>query len=293
MILSAREFPVLSMLEDVFGQLMTRYYNKSKEALQDWTGQLCPKIKDKLNKIVDWSADYVAKPCGKGVFQVCRDETTYIVELNLRSCSCRRWQLTRIPCTHACACLRHERVKPEQMVSKCYSIHTYMQAYGTTIRPLRDKSEWTKTNGPTVQPPLYEKKIGRPKKSRRKNPEEKEGGTRLSRAGVVIHCGYCREAGHNRTGCPRLQAIAEAEAAADNSQAANNSQHADNSQAEENDSIPRPRRKRRRTVQEQISIPNSTRGPTHVDEFGDADIPEMFQVILSLIFNIFVFFYTT
>ncbi|KAM0824084.1 hypothetical protein ACQ4PT_070442 [Festuca glaucescens] len=79
-------------------------------------------------------------------------------------------------------------------------------------RPLRDQSEWAKTNGPDVQPPLYEKKVGRPKKNRRKNLEEIEGGTRLSRAGVTVHCGYCKDPGHNRTDCPRLIAIREAEA---------------------------------------------------------------------------------
>ena len=168
-----------------------------------------------MNKIDDWSANYDAKPSGKGVFQVASslDDTTYIIELNVRSCSCRRWQLTGIPCTHACACLRHERIKPEQMVSKCYSIHTYMAAYGSTIRPLRDKSEWVKTNGPDVSPPYFENLVGRPRKNRRKNPEEKEGGTRLSKHGVIIHCGYCKAASHNRSGCPRLKALAEAEAA--------------------------------------------------------------------------------
>ena len=103
MILTARELPVMSMLEDIFGQLMTKFYNKSKEALQDWSGQICPKIKTKVNKIADWSANYHAKPSGKGVFQVASslDDTTYIMELNVRNCSCRRWQLTGIPCTHA------------------------------------------------------------------------------------------------------------------------------------------------------------------------------------------------
>lgn len=267
--------------EDIFGQLMTRYYNKPREALQDWNGQICPKIKSKLNKIVDWSADYEAKPGGKGVFQVCRGEIKYIVELNLRICSCRRWQLTGIPCTHACACLRHEGVKPEQMVSKCYSVHTYLEAYGTNIRPLRDQAEWARTNGPEVQPPLYEKKIGRPKKSRRKNPEEIEGGTRLSRAGVIIHCGYCKDPGHNRTGCPRLQAIAEAEAAELARAEAVDGARPDNVAPDEYVQETRPKRRKRRTLHEQASIPNTTRSPTHVDEFGDADIPEMLQVFAS------------
>ena len=67
----------------------------------------------------------------------------------------------------------------------------------------KDKSEWEKVNGPEVKPPVYEKKVGRPPKSRRKQPQEVQGknGPRLSRHGVVIHCKYCSDANHNSSGC--------------------------------------------------------------------------------------------
>jgi len=50
---------------------------------------------------------------------------------------------------------------------------------------------------------VYEKKVGRPPKSRRKQPQEVQGknGPRLSRHGVVIHCKYCSDANHNSGGC--------------------------------------------------------------------------------------------
>ncbi|KAM0831591.1 hypothetical protein ACQ4PT_065432 [Festuca glaucescens] len=132
-------------------------------------------------------------------------------------------------------------------------------------KPLRDHSEWAKTNGPHVQPPLYEKKVGRPNKNRRKNPEEIEGGTRLSRAGVTEHCGYCKEPGHNRTGCPRLNAIREAEAA----------------------------EQARREAEENVDVPNT---PEHIDhvyldkqfgpsELDDSMINQLNQEVPTIIFD--------
>lgn len=58
-------------------------------------------------------------------------------------------------------------------------------------------------NGPLVLPPVYEKKVGRPPKSRKKQPHEVKGksGPKLSRHGIIIHCKYCSEAGHNSGGC--------------------------------------------------------------------------------------------
>lgn len=196
------------MLERVVSQIMTRYYENEKHARENWVGQICPKIKKKLDKNAEYATDIVPKPAGMGVFKVgsLNSENIYIVELNLRACSCRRWQLTGIPCSHVIACLRHENINPERMVSTCYSIQTYMQAYVTCIRPVRDMREWTKVNGPEIKPPFYEKVVGRPKKSRRKAPEEKKEGTKLSKHGVQIHCGYCRAPGHNRAGCSILKA---------------------------------------------------------------------------------------
>ncbi|KAJ1294792.1 hypothetical protein BS78_01G173800, partial [Paspalum vaginatum] len=54
-----------------------------------------------------------------------------------------------------------------------------------------------------ILPPIYEKKPGRPPKSRRKQPHEVQGknGPKLSKHGVVIHCKHCSEANHNAAGC--------------------------------------------------------------------------------------------
>ena len=56
---------------------------------------------------------------------------------------------------------------------------------------MRDKIHWEKMNGVDVQVPIYEKKVGRPARNRKKNPTELEGGTKLSKHGVMMHCSAC------------------------------------------------------------------------------------------------------
>ena len=53
---------------------------------------------------------------------------------------------------------------------------------------------WERVNGPQVLPPVYEKKVGRPPKSRRKQPHEVQGGhgPKMSKHSVIIKCGYCK-----------------------------------------------------------------------------------------------------
>jgi hypothetical protein len=194
------------MFEKIRSQIQHRYYTKRKEANEKMEGTITPKIRDKLRKYTEFSRDVEVSPATNGVFGVESHGKNYVVELNLRACSCRRWQLTGIPCSHAIACMRHYRIKPESMVSNCYSLATYMQAYGGHIFPLRDKDEWEHVDATPILPPLYEKSAGRRKKNRRKHPEESEDGTRLSKHGVVMHCGYCKKEGHNRSGCSELKA---------------------------------------------------------------------------------------
>ena len=127
----------------------------------------------------------------------------HIVDLAAKTCDCRRWQLTGIPCCHAISCLRHERIAPESVLPSCYSLDAYNNAYAYSIWPCRDKSEWEKIDAHQVLPPVYEKRVGRPPKARKKQPHEVPGknGPRLSRHGVTMHCSHCSEGGHNSAGC--------------------------------------------------------------------------------------------
>ena len=202
-IIDAREMPVLSMLEQIKGQLMARHYCKEKEPGEMWQGPIGPKIRKKVNKITQWSNTCYPIPSGKGIFQVQDRDHTFIVDIGLRACECRRWDLTGIPCSHAISCLRHERIPTESMVHECYSSAWFLLAYGPKIMPCSDPTTWEKVPGPEVLPPKYEKKVGRPPKNRKKQPIEIETtqGTRLSRHGVSMTCSYCGNEGHNRSGC--------------------------------------------------------------------------------------------
>jgi hypothetical protein len=92
-ILEARELPILSILERIKQQLMTRYYNKQKEMLGDFVGTICPKIRKKVARNVEFSNVCYALPAGVGVFQVQEREHQYIVDIVAKQCECMRGSL--------------------------------------------------------------------------------------------------------------------------------------------------------------------------------------------------------
>ena len=169
--------------------------SKMIEAQDKWHGRICPKIRKKLDKNADFAANCSVLSAGGGGFLVSlmrndgQPEHDYVVDITTRTCDCKRWQLSGIPCNHAIACFREDNIDPESMVHDCYTIDTYMKAYAYQISPMRDRVHWEKINGIFVHPPIYTKVMGRPKRCRKKTPEEKEknGVKKLTKTGVTIN----------------------------------------------------------------------------------------------------------
>ncbi|CAO2184319.1 unnamed protein product, partial [Urochloa humidicola] len=71
---------------------------------------------------------------------------------------------------------------------------------------------------PEVTPPVYEKKVGRPPKARKKQPQEIQGkyGPKLSKHGVVMHCSWCDSTEHNVRTCGFKKAGIKPDHAPDN-----------------------------------------------------------------------------
>ena len=191
------------MLETIFYKILQRTESKQREA-DKWTGRICPKIKKKLDKFTEWSGDCGVKSAGNYKYSVSSSEfeKDYTVNFQTRTCDCKRWQLSGIPCHHAIACCRKDNINPENLVHQCYTIDAYYRAYAFNLSPMRGREFWEKVPGPTIHPPLFTKVMGRPKKNRRKAPEEvvKRGVKVFTKAGVQIHCSECGQPGHNKKG---------------------------------------------------------------------------------------------
>ena len=67
-----------SMVDRVKTQMMTRFYNKRIEA-DTWPGEICPKIKKRLDKNQELANTCVVSGAGDGIFQVENHTRIYIV----------------------------------------------------------------------------------------------------------------------------------------------------------------------------------------------------------------------
>lgn len=101
--------------------------------MEKWPGAIGPRIAKKLNenvlKAVDWRVDFN----GDYGYEVKNGVHQFKVKLERRTCSCRAWDLTDIPCLHA-LCVIYDKCQPiEDYVDHCYSKEVYKSIYSYTI----------------------------------------------------------------------------------------------------------------------------------------------------------------
>ncbi|KAK8540585.1 hypothetical protein V6N13_027104 [Hibiscus sabdariffa] len=203
MILESRDKPILTMMEMIRSKIMTRIVSK-KEQAEKINGLLCPKIQKKLESAIGQSIRCWPRAAGANKYEVyARPIDQHVVNLDNHSCSCRKWDLTGIPCMHAISVILMRQERPENYVSHYYSKDMQLQIYSNMVKPLRGPKQWANhgTNEPVI-PPIIRRLVGRPQKNRKKEADEALTSTgRLGKTGVQMTCSKCGKTGHNKRSC--------------------------------------------------------------------------------------------
>ncbi|KAG4943535.1 hypothetical protein JHK85_048181 [Glycine max] len=177
-ILEAREQPIVAMLEWIIVYMMTRFAkNRKLGEKQKAKGQkVCPRPMKRLNQEVlaysKWSVVWGGGP----KFEVQKYLFAFKVDLDEKTCSCRCWQLTGIPC----------RLLPSDFVHPYYHVDTYINCYASILEPINREDMWQQTGLPTVLPPQVRVSIGRPKKARRRENDEAPKPHKLKRTNTSL-----------------------------------------------------------------------------------------------------------
>jgi hypothetical protein len=180
--------------------IMERYFTRARIA-EKLTGKV---IKSVLKEMHDKSRNLKYKlhkshPYIGEVSGVDKDLRVWrhTVDLKAHECTCRKWQIRGIPCSHAISYIGFRReLDLEDFVSPYYSVQMFKATYATWVPGLPDKSLWKKVNmGFKLMPPILKRGPGRPRTRRFKGVEE--GGSTKRRA----KCLRCQGFGHLQKTC--------------------------------------------------------------------------------------------
>lgn len=94
---------------------------------------------------------------GNDKFQVSSESgEQFVVDMKKEESSCRKWELTGLPCKHAVAALwdkanHGEKVmKEEDMVHDCYRLETWRKMYTCTVEPINGPDLWPHSDCPST-----------------------------------------------------------------------------------------------------------------------------------------------
>ncbi|XP_048436828.1 uncharacterized protein LOC103957779 isoform X1 [Pyrus x bretschneideri] len=115
--------------------------DSTREACDKWHSDVGPRIHIILEKNKAESSKCIAHYAGEKMFQVEHmSGVQFVVDLAKHTCTCRRWNLTGIPCGHAIASICRRNEDPVTYIHSCYKKASWKWAYGPFIRPMAMKS---------------------------------------------------------------------------------------------------------------------------------------------------------
>lgn len=200
------------MLEGIWLYIMQGWQENKDKARTAWSNKaVCPRIFKIVGKNSEKATYCVPHKSNDENVEVWGDYgDRFAVNVKDRTCTCRRWDLTGIPCVHGISAIWALNEDPMDYVHELYSVDNYQKCYANCILPLSGQSEWEQADVPVPIPPLYGRAAGRPKKNRRRSEmemvETKEKRRRLTRSGHKGKCRLCGEEGHNIRTCKNKNA---------------------------------------------------------------------------------------
>jgi hypothetical protein len=212
-IVEARFLPIITMLETIRRKVMVRIQEQRSKS-ERWMGRICPNILRKLNAYIKLSGYYHAISNGAEKFEVTHWDHRFTVDLQEKTCSCRYWQLSGLPCYHAISSIYFKTSSLEDYIADCYSVENFKKTYNYCLEPVEGMESWPISDRPKLKSPGYIKMPGRPKTERKREPHEAPQATKMSRVGTIIRCHKCKQVGHNRSSCEKRSASAAASGAA-------------------------------------------------------------------------------
>lgn len=194
MILGARNLPILPMVDRIRTQIMSLAYSRRNECLK-WETRLCPKVDAIVKNLMDSSRGTLVN-CSNGIIFEVLTRPSHVVNLQAGTCTCREWQVRRLPCKHVCAVVHKIGGNVEDYCSMYYTVECYANCYKETIQPMSTLDQPnTDFENIEIKPPATKRKAGRPKKNRIPSQQALEGEK------MLYTCSRCKQKGHNRKSC--------------------------------------------------------------------------------------------
>ncbi|XP_052728479.1 uncharacterized protein LOC128195279 [Vigna angularis] len=193
--------------DEVFKYLLKippRYWSRSRFSSKPKCYTLVNNMSEAFNSVMvhtSWSANKIFE-----VRHVSQAGDKFVVNLDENLCTCRKWEITGIPCCHTLAAMKFLNLDAEEFIPCCFRKSTYEETYSSIVYPINGNNLWEITTYDDVFPPPKRTLPGKPKKKRRLEQWALvKDDKRMRKGGLKKRCGICKELDHNRTSCTKAK----------------------------------------------------------------------------------------
>ncbi|KAG8370974.1 hypothetical protein BUALT_Bualt13G0039000 [Buddleja alternifolia] len=180
-ILDARELPIIDMFEWIRRKCMTRFQVK-RAGIEKFKGVICPNIQKKIENQRVISKNCFPTWAGDDKFEWA---TLVVMLLHLS-----------ITTT-----LNYHNMSYDDYVDDYLKKDIYVRVYSHMINPVPGIHDFEESPLGSVDPPNVKVRVGRPRKVRRRDGNDRRDPNCVSRVGLTHTCGICLQQGHNRSTC--------------------------------------------------------------------------------------------
>ncbi|XP_062119035.1 uncharacterized protein LOC133832747 [Humulus lupulus] len=143
----AREYPIIAMIDFIISTMGQWFLSRRREAYAVTT-PLTLKKEETLRKRWDEVGSLITLQLNENEYNVMCEEFDAIVNLRSKSCTCKIFDIEKLPCVRAIVAAG--KSQPQNigeliysMCSKFYTSEYWLLAYVETIYPVPPNSQWT------------------------------------------------------------------------------------------------------------------------------------------------------
>ncbi|CAA7023978.1 unnamed protein product [Microthlaspi erraticum] len=198
------------ILETIKRLAMARNAKRNKKS-ERWNGRYSKYVKLVLAELKKNAEKCSVTPATHGRYEVDLFGQRHYVNLKNKTCTCVKWQISRILCEHAYGVIIDQCFDTDDYGNECFSTTKWRDCYSDNLEPMRRPSFWINRSSYRLvtAPPEPEtpgrkksKKIRKRVKGKFESPKKKKKVVQKpGKRGRVMHCSKCGETGHNAAGC--------------------------------------------------------------------------------------------
>ncbi|XP_013745161.1 uncharacterized protein LOC106447729 [Brassica napus] len=132
----ARDKPFVPMFETIARLAMVRIARRDV-ICSSHEGICTPYVIEMLESLHEKASKCMVQPSTNQTYESTSNDCVHRVSLENKTCSCRRWEITGIPCEHAYGVMLKKGLEAQDFVVHWFRIATWRRTYAEGIVPLR------------------------------------------------------------------------------------------------------------------------------------------------------------